>query len=154
METMLANQCVMFDHLLRDATRDLLREQSVPMKLRLGSQILAFGRLFLKCLAEMRQLRARPSERTALSLPADTPLSPTVETACAPKSAEDAISPPQEAPPSGKVAVLQQRGFQNRRMRRAMQQKKPGMHAATTSLSSAGSGPGGSRSKSELKGVR
>lgn len=67
LETMVAGQCVMFDHLLRDATRDLLRSEAEPVKRRIRSQVTALGRSFLKHLEELRGLQARRGQQAAAS---------------------------------------------------------------------------------------
>src|ERR1700692_1106351 len=46
-ETMLAGQCVIFDHLLRDGAHDTLRGQQQDIKLRARPQILVAGKSFL-----------------------------------------------------------------------------------------------------------
>jgi len=42
----------MFDHLLRDATHDLLCNETAPRKLRVRSQIAALAKIFLKHLEQ------------------------------------------------------------------------------------------------------
>jgi hypothetical protein len=150
-ETMLASQCVMLDHLLRDGTRDLLRGQPDQFKLRLRSQLTAMGRLFLKHLDHLRQLQARAVEQIAvlpvtkaeprpaaadrreavprapLSGPAESPSrQPSGD---APPTPGPAVVPAAEAEPIAasrdKSALLTRRGFQNRRLRRAIQFKSP-----------------------------
>jgi hypothetical protein len=134
METMLAGQCVMFDHLLRDAAHDLLRNETVPGKLRIRSQVTALGKLFLKHLEEWCRLRARPEQQTAASPPAESdPPEPARQSANVPAfqaadtGAEPATS--EEEPVSSATAPVNADqplpGFQNRRMRRALQFKKP-----------------------------
>src|SRR5258708_3797037 len=71
METILAGQCVLLDHLLRDATSDLLRSEAAPGKLRVRSQITALGRLFLKHLEQLRLLQARQAQQSAASMGAE-----------------------------------------------------------------------------------
>ena len=161
LETMLAGQCVMFDHLLRDATRDLLRNDAAPSKLRIRSQLMALSRLFLKHLEQWRQLQARPAQQTAASPGAEPepkpnpahiaePIRQTAK-AAASQPASDVAEPPTATgepepsqalsagielasaaplPPGSKADLLLQRGFQNRRMRRALQFKKPPSKAA------------------------
>ena len=129
-ETMLAGQCVMIDHLLRDAVSDLLRSETAAGKLRIRSQVTALGRQFLKHLDLFCRMRARPDEQPAAPAQAspksapNPPMAP--EPACLPATVTPA--PTGDAPlpgPAGKAAQLQQRGFQNRRMRRALRFKPP-----------------------------
>jgi hypothetical protein len=157
METMLAGQCVMFDHLMRDAARDLLRNEAEPVKRRIRTQLTGLGRSFLNLLAEFRRLQSRAGQQTAASAhakpvpPADSaqktldtgsarpaatisepPTATTgpIQSAAAVDPASDA-SPPQVAPSGDKADLLSQRGFQNRRMRRAQQFKKPAGKSAS-----------------------
>jgi hypothetical protein len=151
METMLAGQCVMFDHLTRDAARDLLRNEAEPVKRRIRTQVTGLGRLFLKLMAELRRLQSRSGQQTAASpharpVPPTDPAQKTLNTGAARPAAAVSEPPtattgptrpaavvepasdasqPQVAPPCDKADLLPQRGFQNRRMRRAQQFKKP-----------------------------
>jgi hypothetical protein len=148
METMLAGQCVMFDHLLRDATHDLLCSETAPGKLRVRSQIAALAKIFLKHLEQWCQLRARPEQQTATSPPsepepkpdpaqmpepirqsANTTAPQPAETCAELATAED--EPASAASTPDKVDRLLQRGFQNRRTRRALQFKKPAGKASS-----------------------
>jgi hypothetical protein len=75
-ETMLAGQCVMIDHLLRDAVSDLLRSETAAGKLRIRSQVTALGRQFLKHLDQFCRMRARPDEQPAAPAQASPESSP------------------------------------------------------------------------------
>jgi len=146
LETMVAGQCVMFDDLLRDAVRDLLRNDADLSKRRIRSQVTALGRLFLKNLDQFRQLRARPEQQPAAS-PPDPAKSDGPQPAEAVTTDVAAIDAPASAasqPQAGKADLLRQRGFQNRRMRRAPQFKKPGSkvpQSAQMAAAASGSGP-------------
>jgi hypothetical protein len=137
-ETMLAGQCVMFDLLLRDAARDLLRNETAPGKLRIRSQIAALAKIFLKHLEQLGQLRGRPEQQSAASPPAEPepmpkpvhmsePVRQSANAAASQPAEFGASSATAEVEPSasGKADQLLQRGFQNRRARRALQFKKP-----------------------------
>jgi hypothetical protein len=171
METILAGQCVMLDHLLRDATRDLLCSEAEPAKRRIRSQLTALGRLFLQHLAQLRQLQSLPVQQAAASSPDPIQQSPKPAASRPPSAAAEAptadaepaqpqalsaavepasdASQPQATAPGGKADLLAQRGFQNRRMRRALQFKKPagkvssqrssGLAAASQSATGSGS---------------
>jgi hypothetical protein len=148
LETMVAGQCVMFDHLLRDAVRDLLRNDADPSKRRIRSQVTALGRLFLKNLDQFRQLRARPEQQPAASPPDPAKFDGTqpAEAVTTDVAALDAPASAASQPQAGKADLLRQHGFQNRRMRRASQFKKPGSKApssqsAQTTATASGSGP-------------
>lgn len=146
-ESMLAGQCVMFDHLLRDATHDLLRNETGPGKLRIRSQVTALGRLFLKQWEHWCQLRTRQEQQTAASPrvepePKSDPVhrpEPTRQSNAAasqPAEADAELATVEGGPASaasapGKADRLLQRGFQNRRTRRALQFKKPAGKASS-----------------------
>jgi hypothetical protein len=179
-ETMLAGQCVIFDLLLRDAARDLLRNEAAATKLRIRSQLTAMGRLFLKHLDQLRQLQSRPVQQAAASPDAEpeSPSNPSRQTSktaasrtvsavagspttnadpvasqASPAEVEPAsdASQPQATPSGGKADLLLQRGFQNRRTRRALQFKKPASKPASrrssglaaASQPATGAGPAG-----------
>ena len=143
METMVAGQCVMFDHLLRDAVSDVLRGEAGVGKLRLRSQVIGLGRSFLKHLDLFGRLRARPGqdraaprrpEQDVSGVPTPMPEAiPAVNTVAAPAPAggepptapAPALLPRDAPPPAGETTQPQQPGFQNRRMRRALQFKHP-----------------------------
>jgi hypothetical protein len=68
-ETMLAGQCVIFDHLLRDGAHDTLRGQQPEIKLRARAQILATGKMFLAQFARLEQIQTRAAARLAAQTP-------------------------------------------------------------------------------------
>ncbi len=141
----------MFDHLMRDAARDLLRNEAEPVKRRIRSQLTSLGRSFLKLLEEFRLLQARSGQMTASSpraepVPPANPDRQALNTDAARPASAVAQSPgdatrpklpaadvgrapdgslPPVALPGDKTDLLLQRGFQNRRLRRALKFKKP-----------------------------
>jgi hypothetical protein len=126
METVVAGECVLFDHLLRDATHDLLCSEAEPVKRRIRSQLTAIGRLFLKHLEQFRLLQKRQGQQKVVS--PDAAPARNAE-AAAFRPAEGSSSADGEAAGSQPESVavkeagpLQQ--FQNRRMRRTQQFKK------------------------------
>jgi hypothetical protein len=58
-ETMLAGQCVIFEHLVREGARDLLRGQAELIKLRARPQICASAKMLLSNLDKFEQRQAR-----------------------------------------------------------------------------------------------
>ena len=72
-ETMLAGQCVIFDHLLRDAAHDTLRGQQPEIKLRARPQVLATGKMFLAHLARLERIQTRAAARLAAQTPVVSP---------------------------------------------------------------------------------
>ena len=69
METMLAGQCVIFDHVLRDAARDTLGGHDPDIKLRARPQVLATGKMFLAHLDKLKTLQARLAEEPVAQAP-------------------------------------------------------------------------------------
>jgi hypothetical protein len=65
-ETMLAGQCVMLDSHMRQCARELALGEDAVANLRARAQFIAMGRLFLRTLAQLRLLQARPLEQIAV----------------------------------------------------------------------------------------
>ena len=63
-ELMLAGQCVIFDHVLRDGARDLLRDQDEKVKARVRPQLVSTGNSFLKHLTAPPSFRNGPSTKS------------------------------------------------------------------------------------------
>jgi hypothetical protein len=82
-ETMLAGQCVIFDHLLRDGAHDTLRGQQQDIKLRARPQILATGKMFLAHLDRLERMRTRLPDSLAGRPPVEQADSPVAETSIA-----------------------------------------------------------------------
>jgi hypothetical protein len=102
-ETMLAGQCVIFDHLLRDGARDLLRGQAEQIKLRARPQIVATGNAFLRHLTQITRLQTRPVEQVAVLPRTAKPETP----AAPPKPAQPAAAnAARTAPPDPRHARL------------------------------------------------
>jgi hypothetical protein len=68
-ETMLAGQCVIFDHLLRDGAHDTLRDQPPEIKLRARAQTLVTGKMFLAQFAKFEEIQTRAAARLAAQTP-------------------------------------------------------------------------------------
>jgi hypothetical protein len=64
-ELMLAGHCVIFDHLLRDGARDLLRNHAEDIKLRARPGTLASGKMFLTSLNTLRRWQNRDADKIA-----------------------------------------------------------------------------------------
>ena len=64
-EAMLAGQCVVFDHLVHDTARDMLRGMEDTARPRGRAQLIAMGGVFLKYVAELHRFQARPVETLA-----------------------------------------------------------------------------------------
>jgi hypothetical protein len=62
-EIMVSGQCVMFNHVLADGTRDLLRAEMEAIRLRIRPQLTAMGNTFLKHLAQLTRLQTRPADQ-------------------------------------------------------------------------------------------
>ena len=91
METMLAGQCVVFDHVLRDGARDLLRGQAELIKLRARPQLNATGNMILKTLSHLDRLKSRPGEQAL-------PTARLAESASAPPARAASPAPPIRTP--------------------------------------------------------
>jgi hypothetical protein len=152
-ETMLANQCVIFDHLLRDGTRDLLRGQSDRDKIRIRPQLVAIGKSFLNHLEQLRLSQLRPVEQIAMppaaaATPDQQAAAPQgraeAGAAAKPPSAaahEPAITPRPAIPTPGPV-VASQPVFLNRQQRREAlrngRKQMPAARPAGSGLQTAG----------------
>jgi hypothetical protein len=91
LETTLAGQCVIFDHVVREAATVLLGGQPETTKLRLRPQICASSRMLLANLAELRRTQA-DAEAKLGSQPAAAPTQ-TEAVATADKTPEPAEEP-------------------------------------------------------------
>src|SRR5258708_24564163 len=60
LEAMMAGQCVVYDHLMRDGARDILRGQTDDTKNKGRRSILATGKVFLETMRELTRMQARP----------------------------------------------------------------------------------------------
>jgi hypothetical protein len=99
MEIMLAGHCVMFNHLLADGTRDLLRGQAELTKLRARPQLNAMGNAFLKHLAQLIRLQQRPADQIALPPQTAKPQTATPDTPKPNQAPAAADAKPQPATP-------------------------------------------------------
>jgi hypothetical protein len=109
-ETMLAGQCVIFDHLLRDGAHDTLRGQQQDIKLRARPQILATGKMFLAHLARLEQMQTRVTDGQIVQPPVERAASRTdarpVSDIAAPSPAggvRSPVHPDSDAPDSDEV---------------------------------------------------
>jgi hypothetical protein len=129
---------------LREAVSDLLRGETSAGKLRIRSQVAALGRQFLKHLEQFCRMRARPDGQPAAQSHArpepsrNPPMAPEPtrqRTTVTPVQASDATPPALHVlARAGKAAQLQQRGFQNRRTRRALRFKQPAGEAKAPAI--------------------
>jgi hypothetical protein len=92
-ETMLAGQCVVYDAMLRDGARDMLRGQSELMKIKARPGILSAGKMFLATMEMAVRMQGRGADQLAFARPVEAPAAP-VET---PAAATHSVS---EAPPA------------------------------------------------------
>ena len=69
-EAMLAGQCILAGHLLRDAARDVFQCEIGTLKTKARAQTVAIGALFLRYLRQLRREQARPLEALATGVPA------------------------------------------------------------------------------------
>ena len=115
-EAMLAGQCVVFDHLVHDTARDMLRGLEGTARPRGRAQLIAMGGVFLRYMAELHRFQARPVEtlaaqsqrdrspEAASSAPsparAETPGETPARTSPAPVAASPAKAPASASPSS------------------------------------------------------
>jgi hypothetical protein len=66
-EMMMAGQCVVYDHLLLDGARDMLRGQMDEHKIRTRPGVLASGKMFLQTMAMLTRIQARPEAELAFA---------------------------------------------------------------------------------------
>src|ERR1019366_3782970 len=91
LELMLAGQCVIYDAMLRDGARDLLRGQPEEIKLRTRPINLASGRMFLTTLHTLLRMRDRAADKVATQ-PAEEP-----RPAAAPSPRQHPVTTPRAA---------------------------------------------------------
>jgi hypothetical protein len=115
-ETMLAGHCVIFDHLLRDAARDAFGTPTAEIRLRVRSQVLAIGKLFLAQLERLEQRQARFGNEGAIQDSVDEAASSPAEPEAQREDADaaeaiqqpvaaESVSSAVEVPPSAKVSA-------------------------------------------------
>jgi hypothetical protein len=75
-ETMIAGQCIVYDHLLRDGARDMLRGQSDEVKIKARIGILSTGKVFLQTLTMLTRMQGRPEADLAFARQLETPSEP------------------------------------------------------------------------------
>jgi hypothetical protein len=75
-ETMIAGQCIVYDHLLRDGARDMLRGQSDEVKIKSRIGILSTGKVFLQTLTMLTRMQGRPEADLAFARQLETPSEP------------------------------------------------------------------------------
>lgn len=75
-ETMIAGQCIVYDHLLRDGARDVLRGQSDEVKIKSRIGILSTGKVFLQTLTMLTRMQGRPEADLAFARQLETPAEP------------------------------------------------------------------------------
>jgi hypothetical protein len=68
-ETMMAGQCVVYDHMLRDGAHDMLRGQAEELKIKARPGILATGKMFLSTLQMLCRMQGRPEQQLAFARP-------------------------------------------------------------------------------------
>jgi hypothetical protein len=88
---MLAGQCVIYDAMLRDGARDLLRGQPEEIKLRGRPVNLASGRMFLTTVHTLLRMRDRAADKVATQ-PAEEP-----RPAAAPSPRQHPVTTPRAA---------------------------------------------------------
>ena len=98
-ETMLAGQCVIYDHMLRDGARDLSRGQSESLRLRARPGTVACGKMFLSTLTALQRMQKRATETLVVPMKAAEEAPPEAEVVPVPMPAVaiEAVPPRPEA---------------------------------------------------------
>jgi len=68
-ETMLAGQCVVYDHMLHDGAKDMLRGQAEQLMIQARPGVLAAGKMFLGALGMLLRMQRRPEAQLAFARP-------------------------------------------------------------------------------------
>jgi hypothetical protein len=68
-ETMMAGHCIVYDHMLRDGARDMLRGQADEIKIKARPGILATGKMFLSTMQMLARMQLRPDAQLAFARP-------------------------------------------------------------------------------------
>lgn len=94
-EAMMAGQCVVYDHMLRDGAREMLRGQAELITIQARPGILACGKIFLGTVALLLRMQRRPEVQLAFArqLPAQEEVR------------EDAAAVPNDASETAPVAA-------------------------------------------------
>jgi hypothetical protein len=102
-ETMMAGQCVVYDHLMRDGARDLLRGQAEPNKLKARPGVLSAGKTFLAAMSMLLRMQDRPEHSLAFARPLpeaeEWPAPVPAMAPAAPADTMDPAAPPPEPGP-------------------------------------------------------
>ena len=105
-ETMMAGQCVIYDHLLHDGARDMLGGKAELEMIKARPGVLACGKMFLATVTMITRMQRRPELALAFARPAEAPPEqPAADTTEAPPvgAADDAaatVSPSGPEPPA------------------------------------------------------
>src|ERR1700733_7682288 len=101
LETSIAGQCLIYDHIMRDGARDLLRGQQEEIKIRNRAGVLGAGKLFLQTMAALDRIQSRNAKSLAFAVAqqAATAAQPIVADAEAPPLAAQADVQPSAEPP-------------------------------------------------------
>jgi hypothetical protein len=101
LEAMLASQCVVYDHLMHDGARDLLRGQAEPVKLKARPGILSAGKMVLAAMGMMLRMQQRAEKSLAFA----RPLPEAEEKPASADAMHPAASPPDPAPQPEPIAA-------------------------------------------------
>jgi len=101
-ETTIAGQCMVYDHILRDGAHDLLRGQQEEVKIKNRASVLGSGKLFLQAMAALDRIQGRNAKSLAFAqsreaATAEPPAQPILDDDEAPPLAAHARAQPAEA---------------------------------------------------------
>ena len=66
-ETMMAGQCIVYDHLMRDGARDMLRGQAELIKIKARPGALSTGKMFLSTMEMLSRMQGRAADQLAFA---------------------------------------------------------------------------------------
>jgi len=98
-ETMMAGQCIIYDHLLRDGARDMLRGKAELEMIKARPGVLACGKMFLATVSMLVRMQRRPELGLAFARPIEEPSEQTsAETEAPPLAAGGTAAEPPAQP--------------------------------------------------------
>jgi hypothetical protein len=109
-EAMMAGHCVVYDHMLRDGAREMLRGQAELVMIQARPGVLAAGKIFLGTVAMLLRMQRRPEAQLAFARPLPAPDDARNLATSAPTAANDtpavAVPTPIDRPAAEPEAAL------------------------------------------------
>src|SRR5580658_995871 len=94
LETTIAGQCLVYDHIMRDGAHDLLRGQHEEIKIKNRASILGTGKLFLQTMTALNRMQGRAAKSLAFAKAQEAqPAGPPAQPSPQPALGEDDAAP-------------------------------------------------------------